>query len=119
MAVPITANDFRMLATRRGANKVAFRPLGCEIRTWRGVNHQRLPVDAIVDIVMLMSCSWWYCNVCWFTERQTGEEGKEITTMMARMPYFVPAYDGTMLLGVRSSRPDCGADVALRQVQRA
>lgn len=27
-------------------------------RTWSGVNHQRLPVDAIVDvvIVVLMSC---------------------------------------------------------------
>jgi hypothetical protein len=29
--------------------------VGCRRRTWRGVNHQRLPVDAIVSVVVLMS----------------------------------------------------------------
>ena len=102
-----------------GAIGVVCGSVGCGIRTWRGVNHQRLPVDAIVNIVVLMSCSWWYCDICWLTKRQIGEEGKEITTMMAQMPYLEPAYDGTMLLGVRAtSAPLSGLD-DLRQVQRA
>ena len=46
-------------------------------RTCRGVNHQRLPVDAIVDVVVLMSCVWWYyrgCCCCRKGERE--EEGQ-------------------------------------------
>ena len=83
------------------------------------MNHQRLPVDAIVNAVVLMSYYWRYVNVYCIAKKQTGEEGKEITTMMARMPYLAPAYDGTMLLGVRAtSAPLSGLD-DLRQVQRA
>jgi hypothetical protein len=53
-AVPITAKDYSMSA-------ICMVPLGgcrsvdCRERTWRGVNHQRLPVDAIVNVLVLMS----------------------------------------------------------------
>ena len=48
-------------------------------RTWRGVNHQRLPVDAIVIVVVvLMSCGWWYCGgCCCYKKRGKGRETTE------------------------------------------
>ena len=65
-------------------------------RTWRGVNHHRLPVDAIVVvIVVLMSCGWWYCRGrCCYRKGEKRREDTDrdrlpmlITTMMmARLP---------------------------------
>jgi len=40
---------------------------GC---TWRGVNHQRLPVDAIV-VSVLMGCDGWCCREMVREEEET------------------------------------------------
>jgi hypothetical protein len=57
-AVPITAKDYAMSANCMVMFDGAIGTLlhcWLQERTWRGVNHQRLPVDAIVIVFVLMS----------------------------------------------------------------